>query len=83
MEATVDITKQDGKMLADAPRANAITQTAVYASLDAGADAEVHRIVAANAGHAAAAVAKTADKAKVSSSDSTATAAPTLAAQAE
>ena len=51
MDAEVDITHQDGKTLADAPRDNALTQTQVYATLDAGADAEVRRIIAANAGH--------------------------------
>ncbi len=48
MEATVDVSKQDGKMLADAPRAAALVQTAVYESLDSGATEEVRRIVAAN-----------------------------------
>ena len=51
MEASVDVTNQDGKMLADAPRASALLQTAVYESMDKGAAAEVHRIVAANLGH--------------------------------
>ena len=54
MDAEVDITNQDGKTLADAPRDNALTQTQVYATLDAGADAEVRRIIAANAGGRAA-----------------------------
>ena len=35
-------------MLADAPRAAALSQTQVYASLDGGADAEVRRVIAAN-----------------------------------
>ena len=50
MDAVVDITDQGGKTRADAPRDNALTQTQVYATLDAGADAEVRRIIAANAG---------------------------------
>ena len=52
MDARVDISSQDGKMLADAPRAAALTQTQVYASLDSGADAEVRRVIAANSAHA-------------------------------
>jgi membrane fusion protein (multidrug efflux system) len=48
MEATIDVSKQDGKMLADAPRAAALVETTVYQSLDSGAAEEVRRIVAAN-----------------------------------
>lgn len=50
MEATVDVSNQDGKTLADAPRASALVQTAVFESLDRGATEEVRRIVAANLG---------------------------------
>jgi membrane fusion protein (multidrug efflux system) len=50
MEAEVDVSQQEGKMLADAPRESALVQTSVYASLDSGAAAEVRRIVAANLG---------------------------------
>jgi membrane fusion protein (multidrug efflux system) len=50
MEATVDVSNKDGKMLADAPRAAALVQTTVYASLDSGAAEEVRKIVAANIG---------------------------------
>jgi membrane fusion protein (multidrug efflux system) len=50
MEATVDVSKKDGKMLADAPRAQALVQTTVYESLDSGAAEEVSKIVAANMG---------------------------------
>ncbi|BEP43368.1 efflux RND transporter periplasmic adaptor subunit [Variovorax sp. V15] len=50
MDAEVDISQKGGKMLADAPRATALAQTAVYSQLDRGADAEVERIVAANIG---------------------------------
>jgi membrane fusion protein (multidrug efflux system) len=50
MLATVDVSKQDGKMLADAPRAAALVQTKVYESLDAGAAEEVRKIIAANMG---------------------------------
>ena len=50
MEATVDVTEQSGKALADAPRAASGVQTEVYALLDAQATAEISRIIAANAG---------------------------------
>jgi membrane fusion protein (multidrug efflux system) len=48
MEATVDISKQDGKTLADAPRASAVAQTQVYNHADDGAEAEVRRVIALN-----------------------------------
>ncbi|MFH0133110.1 efflux RND transporter periplasmic adaptor subunit [Variovorax sp. EL159] len=57
MDAEIDISSKSGKMLADAPRPTALTQTAVYSQLDRGADAEVERIVAANIGRSAPAVA--------------------------
>jgi membrane fusion protein, multidrug efflux system len=57
MDAEIDITQKGGKMLADAPRATAISQTQVYSQLDRGADAEVDRIVAANLGRGAPAAA--------------------------
>ena len=50
MVAEIDVTKKDGKSLADAPRTTAFAQTQVYASSDRGADAEVDRIIAANLG---------------------------------
>ncbi len=50
MLATVDVSKQDGKMLADGPRAAALVQTKVYEAQDAGAAEEVRRIIAANMG---------------------------------
>lgn len=50
MEATVDVTQQDGKALSDAPRATSSVQTDVYAMLDEQATAEINRIIAANAG---------------------------------
>ncbi|MDQ0035313.1 membrane fusion protein (multidrug efflux system) [Variovorax boronicumulans] len=55
MDAEIDITSKSGKMLADAPRGTALTQTQVYSQLDRGADAEVDRIVAANLGRSASA----------------------------
>jgi membrane fusion protein (multidrug efflux system) len=50
MEASVDVSDQNGKSLADAPRAASVVQTDVYANMDKGANDEVHRIIAANAG---------------------------------
>ena len=50
MEATVDVTDQGGKALADAPRAASSVQTQVFGSLDNQADTEVQRVIAANAG---------------------------------
>jgi membrane fusion protein, multidrug efflux system len=55
MDAEVDVTHQDGKTLADAPRAaEAAARTQVFQSQDSGADAEVRRIIAANLGRGAA-----------------------------
>ncbi|CAN7207156.1 MULTISPECIES: HlyD family secretion protein [unclassified Variovorax] len=54
MDAEIDVTQKGGKMLADAPRASALSQTQVYSRLDQGADAEVQRIIAANMGRGAA-----------------------------
>ena len=50
MNAEVDVSNDQGKTLADAPRAAPAAQTQVYQSLDTGADAEVKRVIAANAG---------------------------------
>jgi len=50
MEATVDVTRQEGKTLADSPRGAALVETNVYAALDSGAAEEVRKIVAANLG---------------------------------
>jgi membrane fusion protein (multidrug efflux system) len=54
MDATVDVSKQEGKTLADATRPSAVSQTRVFDSLDSGAEAEVRRVIAANSGHGAA-----------------------------
>jgi membrane fusion protein (multidrug efflux system) len=51
MDAEVDVSKQDGKTLADAPRASALTSTEVFDSLDSGAEAEVKRVIAQNSSH--------------------------------
>ncbi|SEL88441.1 membrane fusion protein, multidrug efflux system [Variovorax sp. YR750] len=68
MDAEVDISQKTGKMLADAPRATALTQTQVYSQLDRGADAEVERIIAANLGRNTPATAAAATKGPASSS---------------
>jgi len=49
MEATVDISDQSGKTLADAPRTAPSAQTPVYTAMDKEATAEVQRVIAANA----------------------------------
>ncbi len=59
MDVTVNTQDRAGALLADAPRAEAVAQTAVYAGLDKGADEEVARIIAANAGPAARAAGRT------------------------
>ncbi|HTH80882.1 MAG TPA: HlyD family efflux transporter periplasmic adaptor subunit, partial [Ramlibacter sp.] len=48
MEAIVDVSKQDGKTLADAPRT--VVQAQAYSALDKRADEEVRKVVAANLG---------------------------------
>jgi membrane fusion protein (multidrug efflux system) len=50
MEAVVDVRDQQGKTLADAPRAAAVATTEVYGGQDNGADAEVRRVIAVNSG---------------------------------
>ena len=51
MDATVDVSQQDGKTLADAPRTTAVAQAKPeFSAQDGGADAEVRRIIAANLG---------------------------------
>jgi membrane fusion protein, multidrug efflux system len=50
MEATVDVTDQSGKSLADAPRTASVTQTDVYTVLDTQASDEVRKVIAANLG---------------------------------
>lgn len=50
MDVTVDVTQQDGKVLADAAKAPATVQTQVFDALDARADEEVKRIVATQLG---------------------------------
>jgi membrane fusion protein (multidrug efflux system) len=54
MDATVDVSNKDGKALADGGQPPAASQTEVYSAQDSGANDEVRRIIAANAGRAAA-----------------------------
>jgi len=50
MLVTVDTRDQNGAQLATAPRAEPLAQTAVYATQDGDADAEIGRIIRANLG---------------------------------
>ncbi len=50
MDAKVDISNTDGKILADAPRAAALAHTQAFAPQNDAADAEVRRVIAANGG---------------------------------
>ena len=50
MQVEVDVSQQDGPMLAQAPRAGAERSTTVFDNLQADADARVARIIAANMG---------------------------------
>jgi membrane fusion protein (multidrug efflux system) len=54
MDATVNVSDTSGKTLADATRPHAVAQTQVFDQTDRDAEGEVRRIIAANAGHAAA-----------------------------
>ena len=50
MEARVDVSKTEGRMLADGSHPSALTQTAVFDLDHRAADTEVRRIIAANGG---------------------------------
>ena len=52
MDAKVDVSKTDGRMLADGSRPSATTQTAVFEQNNTAADVEVRKIIAANGGPA-------------------------------
>jgi membrane fusion protein (multidrug efflux system) len=52
MDAKVDISKTDGRMLADASRVSVQTQTKVFEQNDAPADAEIRKIILANSARA-------------------------------
>jgi membrane fusion protein (multidrug efflux system) len=50
MHVTVDVSKQDGKLLADVPRAQPLAQTDLYDTQLRQADMHVQRIISANLG---------------------------------
>ncbi len=50
MVAEVDVSNQHGKTLADAPRTEPVAQAQTNRAADSGADAEVRRVIMANAG---------------------------------
>ena len=50
MDAKVDISQTDGRMLADASRVSTVAQTAVFVQNNTAADAEVRKIIVANGG---------------------------------
>ena len=50
MEARVDVSKTDGRMLADGSRASTLAQTTVFEQNNSAADAEVRKIIVANGG---------------------------------
>ncbi|MDE2593678.1 MAG: efflux RND transporter periplasmic adaptor subunit [Burkholderiales bacterium] len=54
MEVEVDVSQQNGPMLAEATRQQPVAQTQVYDAIQKDADALVQRIISANAGKAAA-----------------------------
>ncbi|MEQ1684065.1 MAG: efflux RND transporter periplasmic adaptor subunit [Burkholderiaceae bacterium] len=53
MDAKVDISQTNGRMLADASRVSTIAQTAVFEQNNTAADAEVRKIIVANGGKVA------------------------------
>ena len=50
MNVEVDVSKQDGKTLADVPRVAALVQPQAYAAQDDAANKDVRRVIAANVG---------------------------------
>ena len=50
MDAKVDISQTDGRMLADASRVSTVAQTNVFEQNNSAADAEVRKIIVANGG---------------------------------
>jgi membrane fusion protein (multidrug efflux system) len=52
MEAKVDVSKTDGRMLADASRPSVVAQTNIFEQNNSAADAEVRKVIAANGGRA-------------------------------
>jgi membrane fusion protein (multidrug efflux system) len=56
MDAKVDISKTDGRMLADGSKASTALQTSVFDANNSAADAEVRRIIGVNSGRGVAGV---------------------------
>ena len=50
MNAEVDVSQQDGKTLADAPRTAAAARSQLDSAVEKGAEAQVQRVIAANSG---------------------------------
>jgi membrane fusion protein, multidrug efflux system len=84
MDAKVDVSKTDGRMLADASRAATVVSTNVFDENNAAADAEVRRIIIANGGRvsAPAAAAASTGRAAVATGAANGAAAPPAAAAA-
>jgi len=80
MDAEVDVSNQEGKTLADAPRSSPVAQTQVFSAVDNGADAEVRRVIVANAGRGAAGTALASASPRNASSVATQAIAKTAAA---
>ena len=53
MDAKVDVSQLEGRMLADASRASAVAETHVFEQNNSAADAEVRKIIVANGGRVA------------------------------
>ena len=53
MDAKVDVSKTEGRMLAHASRVSTVAQTNVFELNNTAADAEVRRIIVANGGRVA------------------------------
>jgi membrane fusion protein (multidrug efflux system) len=82
MDAKVDISNTDGRMLADGSRASVINQTKVFDEINSAADGEVRRIIVANGGPALAksGAGSTSSTAAQASAAQASIAAPTVAA---
>ena len=65
MDAKVDISKTDGRMLADGARPSTATKTSVFDEINSAADVEVRKIIAANGGGAGKGVSASAARASV------------------
>jgi membrane fusion protein, multidrug efflux system len=48
MEATVDVARTDGRVLADASHASIVSETRIFEQDNSAADAEVRKLIAAN-----------------------------------